>query len=337
VIPHNKPTLDSSEELAASEVIRSGWLAQGTHVEAFENEFCDFLGLPQGHAVAVSSGTSALYFALSALGAKKKTVSFPAYVCAALRNAVGMNQSIEELIDNEANSANVSIDQLNQSASDFAIVPHTYGIPVEIEKISNKVIIEDCCQAIGAKLGGKPVGTIATVGIYSFYATKLMTSGGQGGMIVSKDKAVIDELFDIREFDQRNDSKLRFNFQMTDIQAAIGRVQLKKLPGFLQRRQEIFNAYKQAGFNLFDVNDNNRAPVRYRAILRTNRAQQISAALLEKKIKTIIPLEDWELLGDRQDFLNAYEFTQTSLSLPIYPSLTDVDVNYIIDCVQNCL
>lgn len=337
MIQHNKPTLDKLEEIEATRVIQSGWLVQGIEVEAFENEFCDFLGLPHGHSIALANGTSALYVALAALGATSKTVAFPAYVCAALRNAVGLNMANEELIDNDADSANISIDKLNLSKADIAIVPHTYGLPVDIGRINKKIIIEDCCQALGAKLNNKQVGLHGDVGVYSFYASKLMTSGGQGGMVASYNKDLIDEMKDIREFDQRTDSKIRFNFQLTDLQAAIGRVQLKKLPDFIKRRQEIFDMYINAGLEILDTKYNAVTPVRYRAILKTQKPITIQKALLKKDIKTIIPLEDWELLGKGIDFPNALAFTRSSLSLPIYPSLSNTEVNYIIQNIQENL
>ena len=98
MIPHNKPTLDIEEERSAQDVIRSGWLAQGREVDNFEREFCKFLGLPEEHAVAVSSGTAALFIALWALNASKKRVAFPAYVCSSLRHAVSMAGGVEVLL-----------------------------------------------------------------------------------------------------------------------------------------------------------------------------------------------------------------------------------------------
>ena len=81
MIPHNRPTLGKEEEDAALRVIRRGWLAQGEEVEKFENEFCNFIGLPNGHAVALSSGTSSLYLALNILNAENKKILYPSYVC----------------------------------------------------------------------------------------------------------------------------------------------------------------------------------------------------------------------------------------------------------------
>lgn len=335
MIEHNKPTLGKEEQLAVSKVLNSGNIVQGQEVERFENEFCDFLGLPEQHAVALSSGTSALFMALWSLKAKKKSIAMPVYVCSSLRNAVAMVQAKEVLLDNEIDSPNISLNQLKKSNADISIVPHMFGLPNEIQKINNIDIIEDCAQSLGASIGTKKTGLIGKAGIFSFYATKLMTSGGQGGMFVSKDKNLVDKVRDYREFDCRRDQKERFNFQMTDLQASIGRVQLKKLPGFLERRKEIFAMYQESGFDLI-VSENN-ASVYYRAVIKINNPAKVKDKLLKHSIKTIIPIEDWELLGDGDNFKNAYNLTQTTLSLPIYPSLTNKEVLTIINQLDEAI
>jgi len=328
VIEHNKPTLGKQEQQAVSRVLESGYVAQGLEVKKFEDEFCDFLGLPEQHAVALSSGTSALFVALWSLNAKNKSIAMPVYVCSALRNAVAMVQAKEVLIDNTVDSPNICLNQLQKSNADIAIVPHMFGLLNEIQNIKNIDIIEDCAQSLGASIGNKKTGLIGKVGIFSFYATKLMTSGGQGGMFVSKDKNLVDKVRDYRDFDCRKDKKHRFNFQMTDVQASIGRVQLKQLPSFLERRQEIFTMYRESGLNL--LKSKNNTPVYYRAVIKVNNPVEIKDKLLKQGIKTIIPIEDWELLDNSSEYKNAYNLTQTTLSLPIYPSLTSKEVNNII-------
>jgi len=329
VIEHNKPTLGKQEQQAVSKVLESGHIAQGLEVERFENEFCDFLGLPERHAVALSSGTSALFMALWSLNAKNKSIAIPVYVCSALRNAVAMAQAKEVLIDNAVNGPNICLNQLQKNNADIAIVPHMFGIPNEIQNIKDIDIIEDCAQSLGASIDNKKTGLIGKVGIFSFYATKLMTSGGQGGMLVSKDKNLVDRVRDYRDFDCRRDKKHRFNFQMTDVQASIGRVQLKRLPIFLERRQEIFAMYKESGLDL--IESENNASVHYRAVIRVNNPIKIKDKLLKQGIKTIIPIEDWELLDNGSEYRNSYHLTQTTLSLPIYPSLTNKDVLNIVN------
>ena len=329
MIEHNKPTLGKQEQQAVSKVLESGYIVQGIEVERFENEFCDFLGLPERHAVALSSGTSALFMALWSLNAKNKSIAMPVYVCSALRNAVAMAQAKEVLIDNAVNGPNICLNQLQKSNADIAIVPHMFGLPNEIQNIKDIDVIEDCAQSLGASIDNKKTGLIGKVGIFSFYATKLMTSGGQGGMFVSKDKSLVDRVRDYRDFDCRRDKKHRFNFQMTDVQASIGRVQLRKLPNFLERRQEIFTMYKESGLDL--IESKNNTPVYYRAVIRVNNPVKIKGKLLKQGIKTIIPIEDWELLDNGSEYKNAYHLTQTTLSLPIYPSLTNRDVTNIVN------
>lgn len=335
MIAHNKPTLGRQEQQAVFKVLDSGYITQGIEVERFENEFCDFLGLPQRHAVALSSGTSALFMALWSLKAKKKSIAMPVYVCSSLRNAVAMVQAKEVLIDNATDSPNINLNQLQKSNADIAIVPHMFGLPNEIQNIKDIDIIEDCAQSLGASIDNKKTGLIGKAGIFSFYATKLMTSGGQGGMFVSKDKNLVDKVRDYREFDCRRDQKERFNFQMTDIQASIGRVQLKKLPSFLERRQEIFEIYKESGLDL--LASENNASVHYRAVIRINNPAEVKDKLLKQSIKTIIPIEDWELLGDGDNYKNSYNLTQTTLSLPIYPSLTNKDALTIVNQLEKAI
>lgn len=334
VIEHNKPALDLEEEQATQKVIRSGWVAQGKEVKSFEDEFCKFIGLPEGHAVAVSSGTASLFIALWALCAKGKKVAFPVYACSSLRHAVAMAGAEEVLIDVAPGTPNIDLESLVKSRSDIVIIPHMFGIPVDLSGIKNLLVVEDCAQALGAAVNNVQVGLHGDIGIYSFYATKLMTSGGQGGMVVSKDKALVDAVRDYREFDQRRDNKKRFNFQMTDIQAAVGKVQLKKLPDFLKRRSDIFEYYKEAGLTLMDISSDNLSQVRYRAVMLTNRPQEVIQSLSANGIRAIVPVEDWELLGKEDFFPNALSLTRSTVSLPLYPALSDSDVKKIISSLK---
>lgn len=337
-IPHNRPTLGTEEAQAAIRVIQSGWLAQGREVELFENEFCVFLGLPEGHAVALTSGTAALFLALWALEGKGKRVGLPVYTCSSLRYATALVGGSEILIDIAPDSPNIDLNLLEQSKVDVAIIPHMYGLPADILNIQDCDVIEDCAQALGATINGIPVGLQGRVGIYSFYATKLMTSGGQGGMLASKDKALVDAVRDYRQFDQRRDEKKRFNFQMTDLQGAIGREQLNKLPGFIQRRADIFGEYQHAGIDLLDVDASEEkilSPVRYRAVMRTKNPQKIKDSLAEVGISAIVPIEDWEVMGNPEQYPRAIKLSRETLSLPIYPSLLNKNVNKIINSIVN--
>lgn len=333
MIPHNKPTIGIEEEEAVIRVIRSGCLVEGEETNGFENEFCDFVGLPREHAVAVSSGTAALFLALWALEGENKTISFPGYACSALRNAVNMVGGNEEILDVRKETPNIKYEGIKKEA--IAIIPHMYGIPTDITEIKDVKIVEDCAQALGAKINGISVGLHGDAGIFSFYATKVITTGGHGGMYVSKDKKSVDKIKDYRKFDYRHDQKTRFNFQMTEIQAAIGREQLKKLPKFLERRELIFQRYKNAGIELLDVDKNRKhlSPIRYRAVMKTNNPKRVIDDLKSAGIKAIIPTEEWEILGNHSNLPNSVKISNETVSLPVYPSLSDNDIDIIISTV----
>ena len=336
LIPHNRLTLGTLEEKTAIDVIRSGWLVQGTAVESFENELCHYLDIPIGSAVAVSSGTAALYLTLEAIEAKGKNIAIPFYCCPALRNATNFAGGTPVLFDSKIDSPNINTYDITQTM-DIAIIPHLFGIPQKIQKTRiNSYIIEDCAQSLGAKVDEIPVGLQGDVSIFSFYATKLITSGGQGGMIVSKDKSLIKELKDYRTFHQKADAKNRFNFEMTDLQAAIGTAQLRQLPNFLKRRDEIYEQYLEANLPLLEQKSG-ITPVRYRAILQTEKQTELIEALAKDNIIATMPLHPSELFGLTDPFPNAHYWLHHTVSLPIYPSLRNEEVKRIIKIAKDVL
>lgn len=339
MIPHNKPTLGSREQAAAQRVLESGWLAQGREVAAFEDEVCAYLGLAEGHAVALSSGTAALFMALRALDARGRRIAIPAYSCAALRNAVLMADAYPVPIDLAENSPNLDLAEIARQNADIAIVAHIFGMPCRFDDANLPVpVIEDCAQAFGARIDGQPVGLSGTAGIFSFYATKTITSGGQGGMFVSRDKSLVDQVRDYREFDCRRDRKPRFNFQMTDLQAALGRAQLAQVGDFLGRRRQLYRIYADRGLPLWpSIPPCGTEPSCYRAILKVPDPQRIIATLERAQIRAIVPIEDWELLDDAERLPRAAQLARSTVSLPIYPSLADHDAARIADLVSTAL
>jgi perosamine synthetase len=332
MIPHNSPTLGEAEKAAAARVIDSGWIAQGREVEAFEDEVCQYLGLAAGHCVALSSGTSALFLALWVLGARGKRVAIPVYSCAAVRNAVVMVGAEPVPIDLAQDSPNIDISQAADGRAEMIIAAHMFGIPTRLNRRESAVhIIEDCAQAFGAAIDGQPVGLNGTVGVYSFYATKMLTSGGQGGMLVSSDKSIADAARDYREFDCRRDRIPRFNLQMTDLQAAVGRVQLSQLEKFVRVRKRTYSLYSSAGLDLWPKEPQlGIEPCCYRAILRTADPARVIERLAGEGIRTIIPLADWELLAEPCGYPRAASLARTTVSIPIHPSLTQPHIDHII-------
>jgi len=334
VIPHNKPTLGDREISAVERVINSEWVAQGCEVSKFEDEISEFLDIEQGHTLLVSSGTAALFLALWVLRAKGSRVGVPVYSCSALRNAVEMAGATPVYLDCAEGSPNLDLNSKQLYTIDILIAPSMYGIPIKIKQTEGYKVIEDLAQAFGAEENGQPIGLRGELGITSFYATKLLTSGGQGGAVFSKDKSLIDEIRDYREFDNRRDEKERFNFQMTDIQAAIGREQLKQFNLFKEKRKSIYALYKRLGIDVLDGSDNKYTPVRYRAVLKTSQPHNIINRLRDNNVKAIIPIEREELLDNPYNYINAMKLSESTVSLPIYPSLCMKDADNICGIVK---
>ena len=150
MIPHNRPCLGDEEAEAAARAIRSGWVAQGAEVSAFEDEICAFLELPPGCAVAVSSGSAALLLALQVLGRACPRVALPAYACTALPNAVHLAGGAPVYLDCQADTPNPQAPASGQA--EVWLAPWTYGLPVEEAPPAGCILIEDGAQALGARL-----------------------------------------------------------------------------------------------------------------------------------------------------------------------------------------
>jgi perosamine synthetase len=339
LIPHNQPTLGHAEQEAAMRVLSSGWVAQGREVQAFEDEVCRYLGLGSAHAVAVSSGTAALFMALWVLHAKGKRVAVPAYSCAAVRNAVIMAGGEPIPIDVEQDSPNIDLEQAVDARADLIIAAHMFGIAARWDSRKIDVpIIEDCAQAFGARIDGRAVGVNGAVGIFSFYATKMLTSGGQGGMLVSANKSLVDAVRDYREFDCRRDRTPRFNFQMTDLQAAVGRAQLSQIDWFLARRKHTYGRYLSVGLPLWpEPPHSGIESCHYRAVIRVTNPHSVIARCEQAGIRAIVPIEDWELLDDTDKLLRARSLARNTVSIPIYPSLADSVIPDVARAVKDAV
>ena len=327
MIAHNKPTVGKLEKKFLNEVFEKNYFSQHFQVKKFEEEFSRYLDLSNENVAAVSNGTTALYLALKVLNPQKKNIFFPSYSCSSLMHAVKLANLKPKLLDNKKNSHNMDgkIDLKNETL----IFPQMYGYPSIIRNKNKSTIIEDACQCLGAKINGKPVGLQGKVGVFSFYATKLITTGGQGGMVVSKDKTFISEVKDFIDFDKRRDDKLRFNFQMTEIQAAFGRAQLRNIKSFIQKRSKIFKIYKKSGLKFIENNNPKVKPVNYRAILLTKNVKKVIKFFKKNNVQVINPLLNSELLGPSYKFPNAANYTKKTISLPCYPSLNFGEISHI--------
>jgi len=328
LIPHSKPTIEADDADAVEAVLRSGFLAQGKEVQKFEEEMAAFLGLRE--AVATSSGTAALHLALLALGVGQGAeVLLPSYTCAAILHAVHLVRARPRIVDVEPRGLNMWTEDAARHvslATAAIIVPHMCGEVASIEGLQTLgvPIIEDCAQALGATLRGKPVGSFGDLAVLSFYATKMITSGGEGGMLLSRSEDMLAAARDLRDYDGRADYRHRFNYKMTEMQAACGRSQLRKLPRFLEQRRAIARRYHAALDGLvhsYTVPRENTASYRYVIAVPDvpTFVQEMLVHRIECKGPVFRPLH--QLVGT-EIYPHAEQTYCHAVSLPIYPSLT---------------
>lgn len=245
MIPIAQPLIGVEEEEAVLKVLRSGKLAQGERVAAFEQRFAERCRVRE--AVAVSSGTAALHLALIAheigYGDEVITTSFS---FAATANVILLVGAIPVFVDIDPATFNIDPRQVEAAitAHTKAILPvHLYGNPCDMQRLQaiasahNLVIIEDACQAHAASIDGKPVGSFGT-GCFSFYPTKNITTG-EGGIVITNDEVIAERVRLLRSHGQQEryvHTALGFNLRMTEMQAALGLAQLEKLERFTESR-----------------------------------------------------------------------------------------------------
>jgi perosamine synthetase len=344
IIPHSRPTLGEEEVKAVSEVIRSGYISQGEKVKEFEEELARFMGVKG--AVAVNSGSSALHLGLLAMGVGAgDTVLLPSFVCSALLNAVYQAGASPELCDIEPESFNISAEAIKNSGAENAravIVPHMFGSPADLEKIEEAGIpvIEDCAHSIGAVYGERRVGSIGRFSLLSFYACKMLACG-EGGALLSDDKEILQTARDRRDYDQKEHFKLRYNYKMTDMQAAMGLIQLKKLPGMIERRKEIAARYDEAFAGTgAELPTGEFDHIYYRYVIRVEKdlAEAVSR-INEKGVIAARPVFKplHRYLELRSGFKNTDRAYSTALSIPVYPSMTKDEQKKVIEAVKSCL
>ncbi|MBU0699198.1 MAG: DegT/DnrJ/EryC1/StrS aminotransferase family protein, partial [Proteobacteria bacterium] len=205
-IPHSRPTLGPEEMAAVADVIASSQIAQGKVVYEFEKAFAQKIGTT--YAVSTNSGTAALHLTLLAMEVgENDEVIIPSYVCTALLNAVRYTGAEPVLAEIDPDTYNLEPDDVRRkltSRTKAVVVPHLFGLPADMEGLLdlNVSIIEDCAQAVGSTYRQKCVGTFGKAAVFSFYATKVMTTG-EGGMVVSASKDFMDRVRDLREYDNR--------------------------------------------------------------------------------------------------------------------------------------
>lgn len=344
MIPHSRPSIDQSDMQGVLAVLQSGCLAQGREVDLFERDMAAFIGLKS--AVAVSSGTAALHLALLALRiGPDDQVIIPSFVCTALLNAVRMTGATPVLADGDERHFNLAAADVKKrltANTKAIIVPHLFGQAADLDALTDLGIpvIEDCAQSLGSRYRDRMTGSFGVLSIFSFYATKLMATG-EGGMVMSPDEKLMEDIRDLRDYDEKDDDRLRYNYKMTDMQAALGRSQRKRLPEFIEKRRSTATRYDQI-LQALGLPAPSRMPDRdhiyYRYILRHPKAQSLIRAMNDCGIACRRPIYRplHHYLG-QSDFPIAEQAWLQTVSIPIYPALQEEDIGRIEEALHNIL
>jgi dTDP-4-amino-4,6-dideoxygalactose transaminase len=352
MIPIARPQMGEEEKRSVWAALESGSLAQGARVRQLEEEFAAFVGVP--HAVATSSGTTALHLALLAAGVGEgdEVVTVP-FTFIASATSVLYTGARPAFVDVRADDFCIDPDQVEAAITPRtrAIMPVSlYGQPAdmpalaEIAERRGLALVEDAAQAHGAAIGERRSGSWG-VGCFSFYPTKNMTTG-EGGMLTTADPEMAERARLLREHGMKvryHHDLLGYNFRMTDIHAAIGLAQLAKLPGYNARRREIAARYDA---ELQGVITPAVRPgvthVYHQYTLRVARRDEFAEALRERGVGSgiyyPIPVHRQKPFvalgyGDRA-YPTTDRLTDEVLSIPVHPSLNDDEVATVIGAVN---
>ncbi len=373
-IPISLPSMGQEEWEALKGPIESGWITQGPKVKEFETMFAKRHNVK--HALAVSNCTTALHLALIACGVKQgDEVIVPAFTWVATANAVMYCKATPVFIDIDPETFNIDVTQIKNKVTSKtkAIIPvHLFGLCADINYIKENFpalkIIEDGACAAGAALNGKPAGSLGDIGCFSFHPRKSITTG-EGGMLTTNDDAVAQHLDKLRNHgasiseEQRHHGPkpyilsafdiVGYNYRMTDLQGALGTVQLKKLDQFIDERQKWADYYSERlkdldwlrtpkvpegckhGWQSYVVFiDEEKSPMKRNDMMEN---------LQQKGISTRPGTHAVHMLGayanafniKPSDFPDAYAADQFSMSIPLHNKMVKEDFDYIINALHS--
>ncbi len=350
-----KPMIGEEEKQAVLEVLDSGMLAQGPRVKAFEEAFANMCGVK--YAVATSSGTTALHVALLAhgIGAGDEVITTP-FTFIASANSILYTGAKPVFVDIAPATFNIRPELIEAAITPKtkAILPvHLFGLSCDMDPILaiaekyGLLVIEDACQSHGASYKERRVGSFGT-GAFSLYPTKNITSA-EGGMITTNDDKIAEECRVIRQHGMRRryyHDELGFNFRMTDIHAAIGLAQLRKLLRFNQARQAnagYLSSHLRGVVVPCVPEGSQHVYHQYTVRVRDGRRDALRAYLHENGVASEVyypvPVHKQtyytEKLGYSVSYPEAERASQEVLSLPVHPGLTRSDLELITDKVNS--
>jgi perosamine synthetase len=359
MIPITRLSLGEEEAQAAADVVSSGWLMNGPRTAEFERLVAAYVGAE--HAIAVSSCTTALHLALVAAGVGPgDEVVCPSYSFIATANAVRYVGATPVFVDIDARTFNI-----DPSLIEAAITPRTrailpvsqIGLPADIPaimKIADEhglVVVEDAAPSLGATIDGVRLGGLSHITCFSFDARKILTTG-EGGMITTNDATAAERIRLLRAHAASQKVILEtypevgFNYKITDIQAAIGCVQMGKVDQIVAERRRLGKRYDELLFG----EDRVEVPLEpagyehvyqsYNVRLRTERSQEdVMKAMLDLGVATrrILAIHDQPAYGDDRSLPHTEDAAARTILLPLFVGLTDDEQDQVVDALRRSL
>jgi perosamine synthetase len=344
-MPHSKPTTSGSDCELFRDLLEDGDLASGNYVTRFVGDMARFTGQRSG--VATANGTSAIFLALKAIGVgKKDEVLIPSYACTSLLRPIMDSGARAILVDINPDDYNISLEDASNkktAKTRAIIIPHIFGQPVKnIEQFAKLGIpvIEDCAHSVGGEIHGRPIGSFGDISIFSFYATKMLTSG-VGGMVLTRNEDLLKKLERLTRYDQVEEIKEAYNSRMSDLQAVLGIAQLRQLSEFISLRKAAAEKYgklfesARVDFKYPQADDGN---VFFRYVVQHPDPEALIANLRERGVSAARPVFKplHKYLGlPNENFPNTEQAYNTAISIPIYPSIKPDEINTVAGALAN--
>jgi len=352
-IPLASPTFDKEMENAALNALQNECFVLGEDVYKFEEEFSRYCGAK--YAISTNSGTDALHLSLIAFGVgKQDQVVTSSFSFIATANAILHVSATPIFADIDAKTCNIDPDKIRRRITrrTKAIIPvHLYGYPSDMEQImeiadDNEVrVVEDACQAHGAEYRGLKVGAIGDVGCFSFYPSKNMTVCGDGGMVVTNNEEIaemIDKLRDCGRKTKYVHDVVGYTARLNTVNAAIGRIQLKKLDTWNEKRRRNAALYNKLLSDIGEVvlppiGDSYVKPVYHLYVIRVKRRDELKKWLEDVGIQCGVhyplpihlqPVYRQLFKFEGGEYPQSELVCQTCLSIPMYPDLTSDEIKH---------
>jgi len=364
LVPIFRPSYGEEELRGVMEVFQSGWIGLGPKTAEFEKRFARYIGIP--HAVATNSATAALHLGLRVLQVQGAEVITTPMTFVSTNHAILYNEAMPVFADIEEDTLNIDPESILRNITDKTkaiVVVHYGGHACDMDRILEIAeayglpVVEDVAHGCGGSHRGRKLGSLGTLGCFSFHAVKNLATG-DGGMITLRDEALdrrlrtlrwcgIDkDTWDRSEIDEKYSwyytvNELGFKYHMNDISAAIGLAQLEKLDRGNERRREIAATYDEAfagiGWLSLPVERVYACSARHNYVVQLERRDELITHLRERRIAAgvhYMPSHLYRMYrGFRADVPVAERVWQKLVTLPLYPDMTGADVQRVIKAV----